>query len=96
MKCTNNRTNNRLLEEGSVNFCYSDESGTGEEPIATMVGIVVDAGRMHLTKGDWVDLLGILSHLTNRTIAKLHTRRLLQWQWGVEGCGWAGSRHRHY
>jgi hypothetical protein len=62
----------RLLEDGGVNFCYCDESGTGQEPIATMVGIVVDAGRMHLTKSDWLDLLGILSAETQRTVTELH------------------------
>lgn len=63
----------RALQEGGVNFCYSDESGTGDEPIATMVGIVVDALRMHVTKSDWVELLESLSGLTGRNIAELHT-----------------------
>ncbi|HEX2988422.1 MAG TPA: DUF3800 domain-containing protein [Chloroflexota bacterium] len=63
----------RLLQEGAVNFCYCDESGTGEEPIATMAGIVVDAGRMHLTKADWRDLLERLRERTSRHIDELHT-----------------------
>lgn len=63
----------RLLSEDAVNFCYSDESGTGEEPIATMVGIIVDSMRMHKTKADWVELLEILSELTGRNIVELHT-----------------------
>ena len=62
----------RLLLDSAVNFCYCDESGTGQEPIATMVGIVVDSGRMHLTKSDWRDLLTILSQLTDRRIVELH------------------------
>ena len=56
-----------------MNFCYSDESGTGHEPIATMVGIVVDSSRMHLTKSDWNELLGDLSQMTGRRIVELHT-----------------------
>ena len=63
----------RLLVEGAVNFCYCDESGTGQEPIATMVGIVVDAGRMHLTKSNWTELLGVLRKITGKEIAELHT-----------------------
>jgi hypothetical protein len=59
--------------EGGVNFCYCDESGTGSEPIATMIGILVDAGRMHLTKRDWIELLDILSNATSRRITELHT-----------------------
>jgi len=63
----------RLLEDDGVNICYSDESGMGQEPIATMVGIIVDSGRMHLTKQDWLDLLAHLSIITGRTIVELKT-----------------------
>ena len=63
----------RLLSEDAVNFCYSDESGTGAEPIATMVGVIVDSMRMHKTKSDWVDLLDQLSQVTERRIVELHT-----------------------
>ncbi len=66
------RTQRFLLEDG-VNFCYIDESGTGQEPIATMVGIIVDAGRMKSTKLDWVHLLQTLSEVTGRQITELHT-----------------------
>lgn len=57
-----------------MNLCYCDESGTGEEPIAVMVGVIVDASRMHLTKDDWQDLLAALSRIADRRIAELHTR----------------------
>ena len=63
----------RSLQDDRVNICYSDESGMGEEPIATMVGIIADAGRMHLTKQDWHDLLEILNNITKRTIVELKT-----------------------
>lgn len=63
----------RLLEDGNVNFCYCDESGTGEEPIALMVGILVDSGRMNLTKRDWAELLRLLRKATGRQIRELHT-----------------------
>jgi hypothetical protein len=57
-----------------LKFCYCDESGTGDEPIAVMVGIVVDAHRMHLTKQDWADLLELLSSVVGREVPELHTR----------------------
>lgn len=57
-----------------MNLCYCDESGTGSEPIATMAGIVVDAGRMHLTKNHWQKLLQDLSELAGRQVVELHTR----------------------
>ena len=59
-----------------MKFCYCDESGMGEEPIATMVGVVVDADRMHLTKADWVGLLEILSGVTEHRVTELHMRDL--------------------
>ncbi len=43
-----------------VKFCYCDESGTGDEPLAMMVGVIVDAQRMHCTKHDWESLLSSL------------------------------------
>jgi glutathione S-transferase len=58
----------------TMKFCYCDESGTGEEPVAVMAGVVVDAQRMHRTKEDWTDLLGILSDIVNRRVPELHTR----------------------
>jgi hypothetical protein len=57
-----------------MNLCYCDESGTGTEPIAVMVGVVVDATRMHLTKSHWWQLLEDLSRLSGRQIVELHTR----------------------
>jgi hypothetical protein len=57
-----------------MKFVYCDESGTGDEPIAVMVGIVADAYRMHLTKNDWTELLDNLSSIAGRTIVELHTR----------------------
>ncbi len=63
----------RLLREGEVNFCYVDESGTGDQPIAVMVGVIVDSLRMHVTKADWESLLGLLGRLTGRQIVELHT-----------------------
>lgn len=57
-----------------VNFCYCDESGMGEEPIAVMVGVVVNSSRMHLTKSDWQDLLVILSELVGQQLSELHTK----------------------
>jgi hypothetical protein len=55
-----------------MKFCYCDESGTGNERIAVLVGIVVDASRMHLTKLDWRDLLELLSSLCKRQLSELH------------------------
>ncbi|HVU17947.1 MAG TPA: DUF3800 domain-containing protein [Candidatus Didemnitutus sp.] len=57
-----------------MKFCYCDESGTGEEPIAVMVGVIVDAQRMHVTKEEWRELLGSLSRVIGREVTELHTR----------------------
>lgn len=57
-----------------MKFCYVDESGTGEEPYAVMVGVMVDALRMRPTKSDWDRVLGELSKLTGKQLDELHTR----------------------
>ena len=57
-----------------MKLCYCDESGTGDEPIAVMVGIVVDAQRMHVTKEDWKALLEKLARIVGRPIEEVHTR----------------------
>lgn len=76
------------IRGGRVNFCYCDESGTGSEPIAVMVGIVVDSQRMHITKKDWMELLDHLSSIAGRQISELHTRNFYSgagiWN-GLEG-----------
>ncbi|MFV2058173.1 MAG: DUF3800 domain-containing protein, partial [Thiohalomonadales bacterium] len=51
-----------------------DESGTGAESIAVMVGVIVDASRMRLTKQHWHALLEKLSSIIGRKISEIHTR----------------------
>jgi len=57
-----------------MKFCYIDESGTGDEPFAVMVGVLVDAYRMKPTKEEWDLLLSRLSKITQREIKEFHTR----------------------
>lgn len=58
-----------------MKFCYLDESGTGGQPVAVMVGVVVDATRMHLTKEHWADLLVELSKIVGSDIAEFHAHK---------------------
>jgi len=57
-----------------MKVCYFDESGTGEEPVAVVTGVVVDAQRMHVTKEHWSELLDVLSGLCGRKLDELHTK----------------------
>ena len=57
-----------------MKFCYIDESGTGSEPYAVMIGIIVDAQRMHVTKGEWTNLLLFLSKIIHKPVQEIHTR----------------------
>ena len=59
-----------------MQFVYVDESGTGDEPIGVMVGVVADSHRMRLTKEDWNNLLSELSRIIGREIIEIHTRDL--------------------
>lgn len=54
--------------------CYCDESGTGEEPIAVMVGVIIDTQRMHVTKDEWKGLLIALSRIVKAPVPEFHTR----------------------
>lgn len=57
-----------------MQFAYIDESGTGQEPIAVMTGVVTDSYRMRPTKADWNNLLSDLSRIIGREIEEIHTR----------------------
>lgn len=57
-----------------MKVCYCDESGTGDEPVAVMVGIVVDSQRMHVTKEHWQGLLDSLSKIVGQKLDEIHTR----------------------
>lgn len=56
-----------------MKFCYLDESGTGEELFAVMVGIIVDAYRGRITRKDWTDLLALLSKIVGKPLLEIHT-----------------------
>ncbi len=57
-----------------MQFVYLDESGTGDEPIAVMTGVIADSYRMRLTKFHWNDLLRNLSKIVGRKVDEIHTR----------------------
>ncbi len=57
-----------------MKFIYIDESGTAEEPIGIMVGVIADSYRMRPTKEAWNNLLSTLSEIIGRTIEEIHTR----------------------
>ena len=57
-----------------MQFVYIDESGTGNEPIAVMVGVIADSHRMRVTKEHWTRLLSDLSEIIGREIEEIHTR----------------------
>lgn len=57
-----------------MKLCYFDESGTGQEPIAVIVGVVVDSQRMHVTKEHWASLLADLSEIAGKNLQELHTK----------------------
>lgn len=59
--------------DGDMKFCYLDESGTGNEPYAVMVGVIADAYRMRVTKKDWSELLDALSQIVKKPLLEIHT-----------------------
>jgi len=71
-----------------VKFCYLDESGTGQQTVVILVGVVVDVQRMDLTKREWNDLFDSISKLSRRPIREIHATKLIPgrgaWS-GVDG-----------
>jgi Protein of unknown function (DUF3800) len=59
-------------EKHEVKFCYLDESGTGNEAIMVMAGVLVDSHRMHRTKEAWDEFLKVLSTTCGRQITEFH------------------------
>lgn len=57
-----------------MKVCYFDESGTGNEPVAVVVGVIVDSHRMHVTKDHWASLLADLSEICGSRLDELHTK----------------------
>lgn len=58
-----------------MKFCYLDESGTGDQPVAVMVGVVADATRMHLTKDHWAELLDEISGIVGQKLQEFHAHK---------------------
>jgi hypothetical protein len=57
-----------------MKLCYCDETGTGEEPFAVLLGVVVDASRMHVTKNDWASFLAQLSEMVGQEFQELNKK----------------------
>ena len=57
-----------------MKVCYFDESGTGQEPVAVVAGVIVDSQRMHITKEHWGELLSHLSDICGKNLHELHTK----------------------
>ena len=58
-----------------MKFCYADESGHGGG-ITVVVGVVVDALRMHRTKEDWENLLAALDTISAGRVIEIKGREL--------------------
>jgi hypothetical protein len=59
-----------------MKFIYIDESGTGNEPFAVMIGIIADSFRMRPTKSDWKKFLKDLSVRCGKNFEEIHTKEL--------------------
>lgn len=66
----------RINLDDDMKFCYIDESGTGDEPISVMVGVLTDHHRMNPTKSDWRTLLKTLTEAVGKPVKEIHTKDL--------------------
>lgn len=61
-----------------MKFCYLDETGTGTEPIAVIVGVLVDAYNMKPTKKEWDEKFSYLTDELGLRIEELHAKDLFK------------------
>jgi hypothetical protein len=61
-----------------MKFCYLDETGTGTEPFALIIGILVDAYRMKPTKKGWDEKFTYLTDDLGLEIEELHAKDLFK------------------
>jgi len=57
-----------------MKFCYLDETGTGQDTVVIVVGVVVDAVRMRRTKREWDELLAQCTSLVGKPVTELHAK----------------------
>ena len=71
-----------------MKFCYLDETGTGQDTVVIVVGVVVDVQRMNRTKQEWQKLFEDISNLAHKPIREIHAKDLIpgnsEWR-GVHG-----------
>lgn len=71
-----------------MKFCYLDETGTGQDTVVIVVGVVVDVQRMNRTKQEWQSLFDQISKLAHKPIKEIHAKDLIpgnnEWR-GVNG-----------
>lgn len=60
-----------------MKFCYLDETGIGQNTCFVLVGIHVDAIRMHRTKQEWDQLIESVNEDTGLSITEIKSSRLI-------------------
>ena len=60
-----------------MKFCYLDETGTGQETVVIIVGVIVDVQRMNRTKREWDNLLPELNCLLGQSVAEVKANKLI-------------------
>lgn len=60
-----------------MKFCYLDETGTGQDTVIVLVGVIVDIQRMNRTKQEWQDLFVSIARVAKKDINEIHAKDLL-------------------
>ncbi|MBN8595961.1 MAG: DUF3800 domain-containing protein [Anaerolineae bacterium] len=59
-----------------MKFCYLDETGTGQDTVVILVGIIVDIQRMNRTKQEWQGLFDGIASVAKKDIKEIHAKDL--------------------
>lgn len=60
-----------------MKFCYLDETGTGQDTVVIVAGVIVDVIRMNRTKQEWESLFDQVSRLSKKPITEMHAKDLI-------------------
>lgn len=60
-----------------MKFCYLDETGTGQDTVVIIVGVIVDVQRMNRTKQEWRELFDAIAAVAKKDITEIHAKDLL-------------------
>lgn len=70
-----------------MKLAFLDESGTSNDGVSVIAGVVIDAYRIHSTRREWIDILDEMAKLAGKPVCEFHMRDVYggRKEWGSAG-----------